>query len=255
MASEIPAVVREERLPGPVPVFTHPDWAGRFPWLVQGITGREGEFDLRLFGDIPSGTLVERWLRLRQAVGCDGAVHARQVHGSDVLAHPAPLPGLLVAERFDGHATQAAGLLLTVSVADCVPISLMDPERRAIALLHGGWRGIAAGILERGIETLRRLAGSAPADLYMHTGPAICGECYEVGPEVFTALRLEAPDAPTPVDLRGVLARRAARAGIPAGQTSTSAFCTRCGGSPFFSHRGGHAGRQMALLAIRRSAA
>src|SRR5690606_25438459 len=96
--------------------------------------------------------------------------------------------GLQLAGSADGHATMLADLLLAVSVADCIPVSLVDPGRRAIALLHAGWRGVAAGIITEGIAALRRLAGSSPADLHLHLGPAICGSCYEVGPEVYAAL-------------------------------------------------------------------
>ncbi|HET9984780.1 MAG TPA: laccase domain-containing protein [Longimicrobiales bacterium] len=237
-----------------LPLYAHPEWAERFPWLVQGTTGR-GEpgdaFDFRLFGDTPSGVLIDRWRRLREATGCAGSVHARQVHGAEVLVHRHPVPGLLVAERYDGHATREPGVLLTVSVADCVPISLVDGERRAVALLHGGWRGVAAGVLEQGITALRAVAGAAPADLWVHLGPAICGECYEVGPEVFSALGLPEPAANTPIDLRAVLVRRAAAAGVAPARISVSEHCTRCGAASFYSHRAGCAERQLGLLGVR----
>lgn len=248
------ARIREQRTPGALPLYVHPDWAERFPWLVQGTTGRgepDGNFDFRLFGDSPSGVVIDRWRHLRLATGCVGSVHARQVHGAELLVHRHPVCGLLVAERYDGHVTREPGVLLTVSVADCVPISLVDAERRAIAMLHGGWRGVAAGILERGIAALHAVAGSAPADLCVHLGPAICGACYEVGPEVFAALGLPQPATNTPIDLRAALARRAIAAGVPPGAITISEHCTRCGDSPFYSHRGGCAERQLGVLAIR----
>ena len=63
------------------------------------------------------------------------------------LGHDAGPPGLHVSPNTDGHATRASGVLLTVSVADCAPIALVAPEACVVALLHGGWRGVAAGIL------------------------------------------------------------------------------------------------------------
>ncbi len=253
------ATVRDERIPGELPIYRQPEWAARFPWLVQGTTARgEGDaFDLRLFGATPVGEVIDRWLRLRQALGVSRAAHARQVHGSDILLHGAGPPGLLVSERYDGHASTHPDLLLTVSVADCVPISLVAPHARAIAMLHGGWRGVAAGILERGVALVRHLSGADAAGLFLHLGPSICGRCYEVGPEVFHALGLPVPERPTPVDLRAALAERATRLGIPTGQISISGFCTRCGdgadagSSPFFSHRGGCVERQLGFLAVR----
>ncbi len=76
------------------------------------------------------------------------------------------------------------GVLLTVTVADCVPVFLADPDSRAIALLHAGWRGAVAGIMDRGIRALEALRGVSPSGLRVHLGPAICGACYEVGPDV-----------------------------------------------------------------------
>jgi copper oxidase (laccase) domain-containing protein len=91
---------------------------------------------------------------------------------------------------------------------------------------------------------------SRAQDLHVHFGPAICGVCYEVGPEVHEALGLEVPAQNTPVDLRAVLAQRAIAAGVHAANVSTSTYCTRCSDRIFFSHRGGDAGRQMGLIGI-----
>lgn len=243
--------VREQPVDGDVPLFRHDDWVARFPWLVQGITGRGGapEFDLGLSGDRPVGETLERWRRLQSALGMEALAHARQVHGAEVLRHRGGEPGILVSSGYDGHVTDAPGLGLTVSVADCVPIYLVDPERRQIALLHGGWRGVAAGVLEAGLARLDRM-GSGVRTLWMHLGPAICGDCYEVGPEVHEALGLPRPGTNTTVDLRRVLLERARGAGVRPGRTSVSEHCTRCGDSPFFSHRGGDSGRQMAYLGL-----
>jgi YfiH family protein len=179
-------------------------------------------------------------------------VHSGQVHGTRVLRHPGGGPaGFLIADTADGHATRAAGVLVTVTVADCIPISIVDPERRALALLHGGWRGVAGGIVEAGVAALRELAGSHPEELFLHLGPAICGACYEVGPEVHAALGCEVPPENRPVDLRAIAARNARRLGMATERITTSAHCTRCGDSPFFSHRAGHPGRQVGVLGIK----
>lgn len=242
--------VREERSRGAVPLHVHPEWAQAFPWLVQGTTGRgEGApFDLGLFGTAPVGPVLRRWGALREAAGMPAAVHAHQVHGAGILAHDRPLgPGLLITEGVDGHRTGAAGILLTVSVADCVPVFLVAPRTRRVAMLHGGWRGTAAGIVPAGI---RDLGGDSPGDLHVHLGPAICGGCYEVGPEVHEALGLPVPPTNTPADIRAVQARQAIQAGVPAGQVTASAHCTRCGDG-FFSHRAGDPERQMGVVGIR----
>lgn len=244
-------VVREERRDGAVPLHVQPGWRDAFPWVVQGTTGRgeaDAPFDLGLFGDAPAGPVLDRWRRLMAALDGPAAVHALQVHGAAVRRHERPHDaGLLVMHGLDGHATGRPGLLLTVSVADCVPISLVDPEARRVALLHGGWRGTAAGIVTRGLDAL---AAGDPGRVHAHLGPAICGGCYEVGPEVHEALGLPPPRSNTPVDVRSVQARQLVEAGVPATQVTVSGHCTRCGDG-FFSHRGGHAGRQMGVLGIR----
>ncbi|HSJ14943.1 MAG TPA: polyphenol oxidase family protein [Longimicrobiales bacterium] len=244
--------VREEAT-GTFPLWTHPEWTRRHPWLVQGTTGRAGDgLDMGLFGEVAVATALGRWRALREATGLPTALHARQVHGARVLWH-ADLPaGLLVADDSDGHATRQAGVLLTVSVADCVPISLVDPVRRAIALLHGGWRGVATGILEAGIAALDGGAGSTARDLELHCGPAICGACYQVGAEVPTALGLDrGPTDRMQLDLRAVIAERGLRAGIPAARITLSAHCTRCAEGAFWSHRAGCRERQLGVLGVR----
>jgi YfiH family protein len=240
-----------------VPLWEHPEWRERFPWLVQGITaGRTGtspderRFDLALFGEGRASEVMERWGRLTRETGADRVVHGRQVHGAAVRLHDAGPPGLHVSPATDGHATRASGVLLTVSVADCAPISLVAPDARVVALLHGGWRGVAAGILERGLELLAGRLDVQPHDLHAHLGPAICGRCYEVGPEVHRGLGLAEPDRAAPIDLRAVIAERARRAGVADQRITQSTWCTRCGDGPFFSHRGGCTERQVAVLGI-----
>ena len=244
--------IAETRVAGEVPLWTHPGWAEQFPWLVQGTTGRD--FNLGLSGDQPVGAALDRWRTLRAALGMSGAVHARQVHGADVAVHPMDgIRGMLVMEGVDGHLSDRPGFLLSVSVADCVPVFLVDEDRRAVAVLHAGWRGTAAGIVARGLERAQETYGTEPPDVWLHTGPAICGDCYEVGPEVHAAVRpgQEPPVAPTPIDLRSAIAEQAIEAGIRPERISISAHCTLCGPGEFFSHRRGSTGRQMGVVGVR----
>jgi YfiH family protein len=168
-----------------------------------------------------------------------------------VIEHSVLPKGFQLAGDADGHVTGEPGALLGVTVADCVPVFLVDPVRRVNSLLHGGWRGVASGILEAGVETLSSRFGCDPAALHLHLGPSICGSCYEVGPEVHEALGLPLPAARKPVDLRAVLAARGLRLGIPAHQISRSAYCTLCGHTPFYSHRREDPERQVAFVGTR----
>ncbi|NIP77956.1 MAG: hypothetical protein GWM90_01630, partial [Gemmatimonadetes bacterium] len=103
----------------------------------------------------PSGAEVEaRWVRLGDALGFTGITVSRQMHEARIHVHDAARTGLVIAASGDGHMTGAPDLLMAVTVADCVPVYLVDPAERVAALLHAGWRGVAAGILERAFEAL-----------------------------------------------------------------------------------------------------
>ena len=100
--------------------------------------------------------------------------------------------------------------MLTVTVADCIPVYLAAPRHGGIALLHAGWRGTAAGILERGVEILSSRVRCEPFDIIMHCGVGISGDEYEVGSEVMEGLGLAHRG-------EGTLARRPARGAGGAG--------------------------------------
>jgi polyphenol oxidase len=250
-------VVAERLREGDVPLWVQPEWAERFPWLVQGTTGRGGgpePFDLGLSGAQPVGGVMDRWRGLLRAVELESAVHARQVHGADLWIHRESVPpGILVMSGLDGHLTDRTGLLVSVSVADCTPVSIVDPQTRVLALVHAGWRGTAGGIVERAIHRIVESWQAAPEGLWVHCGPSICGACYEVGPEVHAAIHpgRPAPEGPAPIDVRAAIAERALGLGVPASQVTVSGHCTRCGPPDFFSHRGGDGGRQMGILGMR----
>lgn len=248
---------RVEELPrsGDVSRWTHPEWEDKLPWLAQGITdtGGEGErSDFALFTPRPREGARSRWRHLAEGLGFPGIIHSRQIHGRLVLAHADHCTeGLAICPDADGHATGTPGVLLGITVADCVPVFLVDPVGRAVALLHAGWRGVVEGILEGGVALLEKRFGSRAPDLLVHLGPAICGECYEVGTEVHGALGLPVPKGPERVDLRSILGARAVSVGVDPAHITSSVFCTLCGNSPFFSHRGGDPERQVGYLGLR----
>lgn len=276
-----PSAVRqvlEVRRPARPDRWVHPEWEVRFPWLVQGTTGSTWEAssvasrsarvasDFALIRDGERRAAGDLWVALARALGFPSVVGSRQVHGRVIRLHEEAPPldswddpegggagsgGLFVASDADGHATGKPGILMAVTVADCVPVFVLDPRQRAVALLHAGWKGVVAGVLDAGIELMKRRFGSAAEDLFVHLGPAICGDCYEVGAEVHQALGLPLPDGPRAVDLRGILTRNALARDLRSQQVTASAHCTRCHPSPFFSHRGGDVERQVGYLGIR----
>lgn len=244
---------REARQTGAVPRFELEAWRRDFG-IVAGITGRGGAaepFDLGLWSQTPVMTAMSRWRSFRTSIpGFDACILGMQVHGTRVVWHESP-SGWLLLEGADGHATGSAGVLLTVTVADCVPVYLIDPDARRVALLHAGWRGTAAGMLHAGVELLRA-HGSLPDHLLMHCGVAICGRCYEVGSEVFEALDLPPPEAAGRglLDLRAVLERQGRGLGVS--RVSSSNRCSAHDATDFFSHRAsrGADGRMVAYLGV-----
>jgi YfiH family protein len=196
-----------------------------------------------LTGDDPSRVRENRH-RLAAALELDPAevVIARQVHGAELREHVAPQRPSPFAEpgpappEFDGHHTSTPRLAPLVFVADCLPVALAGP--RGVAMLHCGWRGLAGGLVARGVEAT---AASAAA-----IGPGIGPCCYRVGPEVlerFEGLGDGVVEQDR-LDLVAVTRRQLAGAGVR--DIEASGLCTSCDPELFYSHRrdGARTGRQ-----------
>jgi YfiH family protein len=246
--------VIEEAVAGPdaVPRLELRAWKDRFG-LTAGITtrGPSGDYSLGLWsGTEPVGRAMERWDAFRRAFapGFGALVLGRQIHGRDVRWQGPGADGWILVEGCDGHATRERGVLLAVTVADCVPVYLADPASGAVGLLHAGWRGTAAGILEAGVALLNERVSAARENIVIHCGVSICGWCYEVGPEVVREVTGSHVEKPERLDLRAELARRARAAGVR--EVTVSPFCAAHDADRFHSHRasGGRGGRMVAYL-------
>jgi YfiH family protein len=159
--------------------------------------------------------------------------YIRQVHGTRVRRVDEPTrPGPGIPEA-DGQATSVRGVAMMVMVADCLPIALAG--HGAVAMLHGGWRGLAGGIVAEGVRAVRELAGEQ-APLSAAIGPGIRGCCYEVGDEVRAAFARH-PDAldGRHLDLACVARRELEAAGVS--EVHDAGLCTACHPELFFSHR------------------
>jgi len=194
----------------------------------------------------PVRAVMERWAALRRELRLGGPrfATALQVHGNRVVVHASAWEGWLRVDEADGHAAIERGTAMAVTIADCVPIFIAHPSG-AVALLHSGWRGTAARIIEQGIEVLTRRGCPAP-ELRVHLGPAICGGCYEVSADVYRQLTGLDVGGPATVDLRALIADHATTAGVR--HVSVSGSCTRCDNDRFFSHRAGDSGRQISAI-------
>jgi purine-nucleoside/S-methyl-5'-thioadenosine phosphorylase / adenosine deaminase len=234
-----------------VPRMELAEWSERYG-VVAGLTTRGRGFSLGLWSEENVGQVMSRWRAVAAAMHTrfPGLVLAHQVHGTTVQWHQQGASGWLILDGLDGHATGARGLLLTVTIADCIPVYLVVPGKQVVALLHAGWRGVAGRILERGIEVLKRAAFARASDIVMHCGVGICGTCYEVGSEVLTQFTGRTETDAGHVDLRGVLAHQGQALGL--GQITQSPWCSAHDRGEFFSHRasGGRDGRMIAYAGL-----
>jgi polyphenol oxidase len=156
-----------------------------------------------------------------------------QVHKADIAVHEAPQepspfaePGSPL-EEVDGHVVRRPGLAPLVLTADCLPVALAGPG--GVAMLHCGWRGLAAGIVARGAALVEASAAAI--------GPGIGPCCYEVGPEVLEGFADlgEGVAEGRMLDLPEVARRLLARVGVE--QVESAGLCTFCEPELFYSHR------------------
>jgi polyphenol oxidase len=180
--------------------------------------------------------------RLRGQIGLRGLARGYQVHGARVrrVTEIPTNTGALKrpGEEADGQATTLTRVGALVLTADCLPVALV--QNGAVAMLHAGWRGLAAGVLEEGVKVLR--AQRPGAQIIAVIGPGAGACCYEVGPEVHAEFGEERPERAN-IDLRAVARARLLAAGVATVHDDDA--CTICD-ERFFSHRreGAVAGRQ-----------
>jgi purine-nucleoside/S-methyl-5'-thioadenosine phosphorylase / adenosine deaminase len=176
--------------------------------------------------------------RLRAALGLESLARGYQVHGTVVERIEVPRGSDAGAHHADGQATVLSGVGALVLSADCLPVAL--GREGAVAMLHAGWRGLAAGVLENGVAALRELGGDGPLVAVIGPGAGVC--CYEVGAEVHAAFGGAHRDEQR-IDLRAIARERLLAAGVA--EVRDARYCTICD-ERFFSHRreGARAGRQ-----------
>lgn len=202
-------------------------------WLEASLPGARAVFSTR-----SAGSVKESAVPLAAALGLDPNRIAigRQVHGGELAFHEGPPDTVPEA---DGHFTEVPDLPLLVFAADCLPVAVAAPG--SVAMLHCGWRGLAAGIAYRGAG----MVGATAAAI----GPGIGPCCYEVGADVLRTFRPDVVDGGT-LDLAAEARQQLRAAGVE--RIESADICTRCNPDRFFSHRreGDQAGRQAGLVWI-----
>lgn len=208
-----------------------------------------------------AGGNFPEWLS-RGPLGRRPLRYADQQHGARVVdASESTPPDVAQA---DGLRTSGEDAL-AVFCADCAPIWMTGPGSHALVMLHAGWRGVAAGILERGVAEMID-AGVAAGDIAVAVGPHLRSCCFEVGPEVARvfaevegalqpAASLRAPRQRidgVALDLLAVIHARLGALGVAPSRISAATVCTRCRPELFHSYRrNGPGGPLMAAIGAR----
>lgn len=257
----------------------------RFDFLLNGFStrlggvseGDTGTMNLSFSREPDRCNVRENHERLAKAIGyrTENLVFSDQTHTDHLLEVGASDRGngYLFPNRFhdvDGLMTDEAKVVLMTFFADCVPLLIVDPRRRAIASVHSGWRGTVGHIGEKAVQRMSERYGSDPSDLVAAIGPSICQDCYEVSADVISRFQESFPEELWPelyregriaedgqrrfqLNLQRACAENFLRAGMRAENISVPDLCTCCNPQLLFSHRasGGRRGNLASVLMLR----
>lgn len=130
---------------------------------------------------------ADDWRRVAALLDAANAVTLNQVHGRDVVVVRRGTPPAANRQNADALVSNEPGVAIAVRAADCVPLLMADATTGAVAAVHAGWRGTAAGAATVALQALAREFGSRPEDVVVAIGPSIGVCCYEVGSELVDA--------------------------------------------------------------------
>lgn len=231
-----------------------PQWNGGLNWSIS-------------VGDDPANVRQNRERSLEPfGLTLERTVIAGLVHGDRVVAvsgdEPLTPDGIHLIPDCDAIITDKPNLALAVTAADCVPVLLYDPVRRAIGAVHAGWRGTVLGIAGKAVQAMVQTYGCNPADILAEVGPSIGPCCYEVdevvagpvraqfGEAAGNLLRPEGAPGKFRLDLWAANQQDLLRAGVRS--AAIHGTCTSCHVDALFSHRAerGAAGRGAAIIAL-----
>jgi polyphenol oxidase len=201
-------------------------------------------------GDDPAAVRANR-RRLAEGVGLppDRLVWMGQVHGRNAAVVDGPRPPTV--PDTDALVTAEPNLALVTLAADCVPVLLADPQARVVAAVHAGRPGARAGVVLSAIEAMTT-CGASVERIEVLLGPAVCGACYEVPPDMQADVERHLPGSAcrtrkgtTGLDLRAGLWRQLADVGVA--RIGVDPRCTVEDDQLYSHRRDGTTGRLAAL--------
>lgn len=198
--------------------------------------------------------VIENYRIISDAIGIDfnKIVLSNQIHDNKIRIVTAEDAGKgLIRESdiigFDGLATNVHGIPLVTFYADCVPVLLLDPVKKAIAAVHSGWKSTLKNIAYEAMLVMKNTYNSDFKDIQAVIGPSICQDCFEVDKDVYGSFieKFSWCDKYTTfsngkyhIDLQGIIKDVMIDAGVPDKNISISDVCTKCNRDVFFSFRG-----------------
>jgi polyphenol oxidase len=184
-----------------------------------------------------------------EEVACGEQIHSARVACVD-------RPGTFL--KTDALITRQKNLFLAVVTADCFPLFLFDPVSETVGVVHAGWRGVQAGIIENVFQILAGTLQINPGRLLAAIGPGLQAECFEIGEDVF---RLFARSYLYPhpradkrfLNLRQLILDKLREQGVAPAHLEASSECTHCLGDRYYSYRrqAKNSGRMMGIIGIR----
>jgi YfiH family protein len=233
------------------------------PQLLQAQSTRLGGISTLPFQSLNLGfhtedeaaNVSENRRRFFQSIGAspEQLAESYQVHGKEVYHATAPIR----TEGYDALITQTPGLILGVSVADCCPVLVYDPQQQAIAAIHAGWKGTALEIVKHTLEQMMATFGTQPSQCHAYIGTCISQAHYEVDDRVadqFAEAYKTARSTPGKwlLDLKAANRGQLTEMGMLEANIQTSPHCTWADNDRFFSHRKeeGQTGRMMAVIGL-----
>ena len=195
----------------------------------------------------------------------DSLFLANQVHGDQVLVledNPVDTVAKYHHLDYDAIITSKSGIAIGVLTADCLPIMIYDPEKKAVGVVHAGWRGTCLNIVGNVIQRMRKVFRSEPDSLLVGLGPCIGECCYEVDIKVVRSIKNSTSrwkEFIKPLranryilDLVGLNIHQLRQTGVSEKHIIRVNACTKCNQKIFFSHRGsrGKTGRQLTFIQI-----
>jgi polyphenol oxidase len=234
-------------------VFSRHGGVSRAAWSSLNLGGT--------VGDDPEAVAQNREIALTALDRkLDSVYDVWQVHGVDVAIADAPRPKEVPHPQADIILTKTPGVTLMMRFADCVPILLHDPVRKAIGIAHAGWMGTVRGTVRAAVEAMQSRFGSKPANLRAAIGPSIGPDHYQVGPDVVIQVQQTfGPESPSllsvyagsmHLDLWAANRILLEKAGVR--QIEVAGLCTACHTDDWYSHRAekGQTGRFGAIIAL-----